>query len=433
MPQGQTQIPAGNALAVKEYSVALFASTMRNAWISKNMTGPAPQQADAERKLKHQTNAGMPVVRVTDLSKSAGDTVSVDCVDIVAGKPIMGDRNAEGRGESLTFSSMDVSINLLTKVVDTGGKMTQQRTKHNLRRIGLANVAGWMSRMETQRCLIHMAGARGTQVGNSWSIPLSTDPDYAEIMVNSVKAPTYNRHYCADDSATGDITQGGAQLASMASADVLKLSVIDTLRTIIDDMEFRMQPVMIPDDPAAQDEPLYVLLCPPRAYSHLLQDATANNNIRAFQAAAWTRANYGSKHPLFRGEVGIWNGILVKKIDWAIRAPLDGATTLPHITSANRYTATETNVTLASVAGYAVERSLLLGAQALAWVYGKGQGGDYYTNWLERYYNFNRNLEVAAETMGGQAKLRFNVPDASGVNEPTDHGVLVLDSAVYTG
>lgn len=431
-----TQIPSGHAMANKEYSVALFASSVRNAWIAKNLTGPAPKQADAERKLKNQTAPGMPVVRITDLSKGAGDTVSVDCVDIVGGKPLMGDRNAEGKGSPLTFSSMDIKIDNTTKVVDAGGKMTQQRAKPVLRGVAMANLAGYMQRLETQTCLVHMAGGRGTNDGLSWAVPLSTDADFSEIVVNTVKAPTYNRHFVTDDSATGKITQGGAQLASMVAADVLKLECLDTMRKIIDDMEFKMQPVRIADDPARDDEPLYVLLCPPRAYSHLLTEATASNNVRAFQQNAWNRASHGSKHPLFRGEVGIWNGILVKKIEWSIRHALDGATDTKmgsHVTAANRYTATETSNTYPTVANTSVERCLLLGAQALGHAYGRGQGSDYYYSWLERWYNFERNLEVAAESMGGKAKLRFSIPDGLGNTEPTDHGVLVLDTAVYTG
>jgi hypothetical protein len=111
-------------LANKEFSVALFAQQLRSPSIANMLTGPAPQRAASSRKLQNQTSAGMPVVRVTNLSKTFGDTVSVDCVDIIGGKPIPGDQNAEGRGSALSFSSMDVKINLLTKVVDAGGKMT---------------------------------------------------------------------------------------------------------------------------------------------------------------------------------------------------------------------------------------------------------------------------------------------------------------------
>ena len=426
----QTSVPAGDALAVKQFSVALFAQTLRNPSLMKNLTGPAPKMAEAQRKLKNQTSPNMPVVRVTDLSKSAGDKVSVDAIDIIGGKPLMGDQNAEGKGEKLTFSSMDVSIDLTTKVVDAGGRMSQQRTKHNLRQLALANLGGYMPRLESQTCLVHMAGARGLQDGYSWAVPLDTDADFADIMVNTVQVPTYNRHFVVDHTGSQTaLVQGGAQIANVVAASTLKLEHIDDLRTFIDDLEFRPQPIKIADDPAAEDEPMYCILVSPRTYSALVTN-TSNQVLRTFQQNAWQRASYGSKHPMFKGEVGMWNGILVKKIDYSIRWPANGTNTVTYNTSTDTAGEESGTATIPSLTGYSLERSLLLGAQALANVYGRNQSSDYYYGWNEHWYNFNRNLEIAAETMHGKAKLRFTPPDSTGALISTDHGVIAVDSVV---
>lgn len=422
----QTSVPQGSALAVKEFSVALFTQTMRNPSIMRNMTGPAPQIGEAQRKLKNQTSPSMPIVRVTDLSKTAGDTVSVDCVDIIGGKPTMGDRNAEGKGEKLTTSSMDIRIDVSTKVVDSGGKMSQQRTKHALRQLALANLGGYMPRLESQSCLVHMAGARGQQNDYSWAIPLDTDADYTEIMVNTVKAPTYNRHYAVNNATPTELLQGGQQITSLTSSCTMKLEHIDFMRRIIDDLTFRPQPIKIEDDPAAEDEPLYVWLVSPRVYQDLVAN-TSGLTLRTFQQNAWNRASWGSKHPLFKGEVGIWNNILVKKVDYSIRWSADGASTTKYNTSTDTTGAESGTATMPTIAGYCVERTMLLGAQALGNVYGRNQTTDYYYGWLEHWYNFDRNLEIAAEMMGGKAKLRFNPPDANGTPTATDHGVFVID------
>ena len=90
----QTQVPAGSPLARKIFGAALFAQTIRAPGFSRNITGTAPKQSDAEAKMKGQTSPDMPIVRVTDLSKTAGDTVSVDMFNTVRGKPIIGDENA---------------------------------------------------------------------------------------------------------------------------------------------------------------------------------------------------------------------------------------------------------------------------------------------------------------------------------------------------
>lgn len=430
----QTSVPVGSTLARKLFGVALFATTQRANGLMKNLTGPAPKQPDAEKKLKQQSAPDMPVVRVTDLAKTQGDQVSMDLFNVISGKPLVGDINAEGKGEKLSWSSMNAFINLLTKVVDAGGKMSQQRTVYQLRGLAMANLVGYFPRLEDQQTLVMLAGSRGDQTGLDWVVPqqfttgasTAADVDFASILVNTVQAPTYNRHYVVN--AAG-FTQGGQQLGSIASTDKLKLSHLDILREIIDDSEVQLQPVKIADDPAANDEPMWLLLLPPRAYSTLLQDATANNNIRAFQQYAWTRASYGSKHPLFRGEVGMWNGIFVKKITRSIRFLSQSFTNI--ITQANRYAATETAQQVANIgASAAVERGLLLGAQAMANVYGRNQGSDFYASYNERLYNFERNYEAMGEVMNGKAKVRFSIPDGAGNVEPTDMGVLVVDSCV---
>ena len=132
-----TQVNTADAITVKKFSAALFQYCIKTPNEMKNLTGAAPQQSEAERKIKGQTSAGMPIVRVTDLASSAGDKVSIDLFNIIGGKPIMGDRNAEGRGQKLSSSSFNMLIDLATFNVDAGGKMSRQRTRHDLRRIAL--------------------------------------------------------------------------------------------------------------------------------------------------------------------------------------------------------------------------------------------------------------------------------------------------------
>lgn len=430
----QTNVPVGSALARKLFGTALFARVIASPGFSKNLTGDAPKQADAEAKLKGQTTPDMPVVRVTDLSKTQGDAVTVDLFDSITGKPLIGDRNAEGMGEKLSSSTQEIRIDLLTKVVDAGGKMSQQRTVHNLRGIAMAQLAGWFPRFKDQAAIIHLAGARGSHAGKDWVLPLASDADFADIMINTVKAPTYNRHLVVDSASAGNLIQGGQQLASIDSTDIWSLDHVDALSTMLDDMEFPMQPVRISDDPAANDEPIKgILYLSPRQWNQLKTNASgATNNWRTMLQNAWARKSYGSKHPLFSGEPGLWNGILIRQMPrWTCRFLPSESTNI--ITAANRYTATESAQTVngSLTSGYGVERAIFLGAQALADVYGKNASSGYYFSWQERKYNFERNLEVAGDMMGGMSKLRFNLTNnTTGLSEPTDNGVLVIDSAV---
>lgn len=423
----QTNVPAGSPLARKSYSAALFARVIQAPTLLKSLTGPAPKQSQAEAKLKGQTNPDMPVVRVTDLTKTAGDTVSVDCFDTINGKPLMGDSDAEGRGEKLSESSMDIRIDLSTKVVDAGGKMSQKRTLHNLRGLAMAQLAGYFPRLQTQTAWVHMAGARGSMVGRDWVVPTAADSDFADIMINTVKAPTYNRHYVIDGAS---LVQGGAQLGSIDTSDIWTLAHIDEISLLLDDMDIPMQNIKIADDPAANDDPIKgVLYLTPRQWNQI-KTATSAGNWRTFLQNAWNRKSYGSKHPLFSGEPGLWNGVLIR-VQPRFTVRFAGGESTQIVAAADRYTAAESAQAVAGIAGtHAVERAVLLGAQALGYVFGKNQSSEYYFNWMERRYNFERALEVAGDCMGGMSKLRFDYNDGQGNQEPTDIGAMVFDSAV---
>ncbi len=419
----ETNVASGSPIAVKHYSAALFANTLKGTSAVENLVGPVEPSAAMEM-VAGQTQPGMPIVRIDNLAKDAGDVVSLDLVDTVSGEPLMGDVNREGKGDTLSFSSMEIRIDLASKVIDAGGSMSQQRTKHNLREIALAQLSGYFPRLDTQESLVHLAGARGSQSGSDWTIPLQSAPNFASIMVNPVKAPTYNRHFVVNGA---NLAQGGQQLGSILSSDALKLVHLDALRKRLDDMDQPLQSVKLAGDRAAQTSRMWVFLATPNQYSVLLTEGS----LRAFQQNAVNRSAYfDTRHPLLAGEVGMWNGILVIKNERAIRFMPGESTRI--VTAGNAATATETDqiVNPALTPGYAVERGLLLGAQALGVAYGKTRVSGMQFGWREHWYNFESNLEVMGERVSGKAKVRLLVSDGTGAKVPTDFGVIAVDSAV---
>jgi N4-gp56 family major capsid protein len=416
----ETNIASGSSLAVKHYSAALFANTLRSSNAIDNLIGPV--DAAALAKIGGQSPAGMPIVRIDNLLKASGDVISLDLVDTVNGEPLMGDVNREGRGSPLSFSSMEIKIDLSSKVIDAGGSMSQQRTKHPLREIALAQLSGYFPRLNAQTALVHLAGARGQQNGADWLIPLQTASNFSSIMVNTVKAPTYNRHFVVN--GTG-LTQGGAQLASVATTDDLTLAHLDRLRLLIDELDYPLQSVKLAGDRAADTSKMWVFLATPKQYSGLLTEGS----LRAFQQNAVNRAAYMDyRHPLFAGEVGMWNGILVIKNERAVR--FAASTTTKHY--ANATTTSETDVTVAAGLSttHVVERGLLLGAQALGIAHGKTKNSGMQYGWAEHWYNFESNLEVMGEKVCGYSKVQFNADDGAGSRIPTDFGVIAVDSVV---
>lgn len=410
-------------IQAKVNGAALFAQVQKASGTMRSLVGAKPTEMDVEGKLgKQQSSPGMPIVEINDLTKTSGGSVSIDCIDISTQKPIMGDKQAEGKGVPLSFTNMDVSLNQWTFPVSAGGRMAQQRVIHDLRKMARATAVGLASRYYEQRTLVHLAGARGSVNTQDWIVPLASDADFNEIMTNPVRAPTFNRHYVVSGN---NIVQGGQQLGAIASTDTLKLTHLDQIRNVIDNLDLSIQTVKIADDPAAGDDPMWCMLVPSNVYSSLLQEGS----LRAFQQNAVNRAAYGSKHPLFRGEVGMWNGILVKKIQRTIRFAASESVQI--VTSANASTATETaQVVNAGIgAGFSVERCVLVGAQALANAYGKDSKSSTHYSWAEKYQNFERDPEFAVFGIEGSAKVRFSVPDGAGGRVVTDHGAMVLDVA----
>lgn len=424
----QTNVASGSNLALTQYSVALTAQYITAPNDVNMLTGPAPKQKDAEALLKQQTSQTMPFVRVTELANNKGDKITMDAFNVVGGMPIMGDRNAEGQGKKLSSSSMDLKIDLATFNVDSGGKMSRQRTRHELRKIAMAHLDGYWPRVVFQRSLIHLAGARGSQTGQRWDIGLATHPDFDETLINPVLAPTYNRHLVVDG---GSVKRGGLQLASIDTTDVWKLSVLDDIANMLDAQETKLQPIRVDGDKMADTSQIRaVLWLSPNSYNSLLTDMTTGNNLRNFQSLALERAKMAGNHPIFLGEVGIWRGILVRKIDYSIL--FNPSDSFKYVAVADRLkvTGNESTATVPALgAGYQIERGILMGAQALARAEGASNSG-VQAAVIENPYNAGRNFEYLSEFMGGEAKLRFKFTNEDGDAEPTDNGVYVIDAVV---
>lgn len=407
-------IPIGSPLAAKVFGAAVFAGVQTAPGFMNLLSGAAPQIGDAAAKLKGQTAPGYPIVKVTDLKQSAGDKVTVDLFNIFTGKPTMGDRRIEGRGMNATTSTQEVSVNRSRGMADTGGKMAQKRTKHNLRTVIQAGLTGWAQRLEDQRCLVALAGARGTQLTNDWVIPQAADPEFQEIMVNPVQAPTYNRRFIAQyTGASSPVTT----ISGITTSGVLSLSEIDAIGSILKESSVPLQPITIKEDPYAWNLPLWVMFVTERQWAILKKISKASWTAALTNA---TKRFDGQRHPLFMGDSIMWNGILVKPLNrYAIRFNAGDT-----INENNATNTTETAVAVPSTGtGWAVDRAIIVGAQALIKAYGNEESSDYHYGWNEELVDHKSAVEVSLSMMEGTAKTRFNIN-----NVLTDHGVAVVDS-----
>lgn len=419
----ETSIPYGSPLAVKIQSAGLFAASMQRPTTINRLTGTMPTQANAEANLRFQSKNEMPIVRCMDLTKKAGDEVTFDLINPMGGKPIMGEKYAEGQGKRMDMSQDSLRINQSRYPISAGGRMTQQRTPHQLRTLARAQGENYMLRLSDQLSLVHMAGARGFANDIEWSVPLASDADFSDICVNTIKAPTKNRHYMSTGTGIEGI-KAGSNAITLATTDVMNIDVVDSIRTLLDSMPLPPPPVRFKDDQMAQDAPMRVLLVSSEQYTSLVQ----STNFRTFQSNAMARAQMAKNNPLFMGEAGLWNGILIVKMPKPIR--FFAGDPINWCASATSETETTTDLVPSGFSTtHAVDRAILLGGQALAEAYGQARqtGNPYF--WSEKELDHGDKLEVLVGMIHGVSKIRFLI-DHGTQKEYTDFGAMAIDTAV---
>lgn len=401
-----TTIKSGSPLTQQAFSVALFSRATRGNNFAGLMTDNAPSAMDAKKTdPTQQTPQGAPIVRVTDLSKTAGDKCSMDVFNPPRKKPTMGDQTLSGRGENLTFNTFDAIINQGRKMLNTGGKMTQKRTKIDLLRLSVSLLTPYYRQLSDEITTIHLAGSRGTDV-NDWILPLDSDEDFADIMVNPIAPPTFDRHFYGNDATSLD---------TLDSTDKLTLADIDRLRLLMQESANPLQPVKYTVDSLSDENPFYVLCVSPRQWYDLQQSAGAQT-LAALRANAMQRAGK-MDHPLFTGESYMFNNILIKRM----AKPITFAANVGVSVSTNVAAATTTTV----IPTVKVDRAILLGAQALADIYGDAgdNSGAFAINTEDT--DHKNAKEVSIRWMNGKKKIRFK--DSRGYL--SDFGCAVLDTA----
>lgn len=404
-----TQVPIGSPLARKAYSVGLFSRVQHSPGFMNLLSGEMPKQGSFASKAKGQTSPDYPIVKAGDLTKGAGDTVSIDLFNILQGKPTMGDKRIAGRMMNLSYSSMDVRIDQTRGGADSGGRMTQKRTVHNLRSIASNGLQAWMQRLEDQTTLVHLAGARGSQDTTDWVVPNAIDPEFSEILVNPIKAPTKNRYFAANDAT---------DVSDMGTNDALTFQDIERINAQMRESVVPLQSIRIKGDERAWNDPLWAMFVTERQWLYL-KSRTSQTQWRQAVQNALERKTAGVKHPLFDNyETLMWDGMLIKRMNrYAIRFNT-GETVVTDSGGTDGKTYTETNKTVA----VPTDRAIIVGAQALAKAYGKSNS-DYFYDWSEEEVDHGNSVEIVGAAMGGTAKIRFKI---DGVD--TDHGVAVVDS-----
>lgn len=431
----KTHLAAGDPNAMKVLAAGLFAQSMQRNSTLGRLSGPMPKgEAAAADVVRKQTSTDLPIVKTVDLSRGKGDEVEFQFLQPVGAYPIMGSRMAEGKGTGLSYDTARVRVNQARFPVDLGDTMTGLRSAVDYRKLGKPVAQSLMDSYLDQSLLVHMAGARGYQSNIEWRVPTADHADFAEMAVNAVKAPTRNRHFVAQGGTGSSLSDGiapfttvavaGSDMTSFLSSDTLNMDVVDSIRTLIESITLPPPAIKIPGDVVAEDSPLRVLLVSPAQYHQFAQD----NNFRQFQANALARANKAKNHPLFLGECGLWNGILIMKMPKPIR--FYAGDEIRYCADYNTENESVTKVPAAFSTTHAVDRAILLGGQAIAQAFAASGHGGMPFFWKEKDFDHGDKMELLIGAIQGISKVRWNVDQGDGTRHFTDHGVCVIDTAV---
>jgi len=399
---------AGNAaLSKRIQEVALFTAANRNRSFVNMLTEQAPKEAVGDKNTNVQTSPHAPIVRISDLTKTSGESVDMQIVHKLSKLPTMGDKKLEGRGESLEFSEFDLKINQGRHMVDAGGKMAQQRTSHTIDKTGRVMLSPYFNDLQDQCATVHLAGARGDFMADDIILPLASHDEFAEIMINEITPPTYDRHFFGGDATSFE---------SLDSADLFTLEVVKHLKISIEEMSNPLQPIKFKADELAGDEPFYLLNITPRQWFDWEQ-SSSYKDWQSLISGALTRGRT-FKHPVFAGECAMYGNILVRKYKGMPIRFYSGSTV---DVCDNDKAATVAQKT----AGTTIDRAMLLGGQALANAWGKTDSGTQF-KFTTKKVDHDNSKEISIAWMNGLKKIRF--ADKSG--RVNDHGVIILDTAV---
>ena len=395
------------AQSAKIFGAALLSFTRRKNTFVNMMTGAAPKSISKDgNNGKNQTEKGAPIIRIEDLASNAGTSAEMDLFHNFNGLPTMGDRKIAGRGEDLSKTIFEVEIDQGRKLADSGGKMAQKRTNPELLAVAKDLLSIYYNDLSDEIAMFHLAGARGSFTGDDMIVPFDTHEEFAEIMVNPVTPPTFDRHLYGGNATSID---------TIDAADILTLEKIDDIALILEEQENPIRHITFEADQMANESPFYLLFVTPRQWRDLYASATTKK-LQELQAAA-SRRGQGFNHPVFKGDVIQWRNILIRQYRKPVRFYSGDS-----VTVSNNDNAATTQVL---TAGVDIDRAILLGGQALALAFGNVGSGTHF-NMTTKKVDHDNARETVIVWMNGLKKVR--VEQKSG--RINDFGCMVIDTAV---
>jgi len=245
-----TSFATGANLTAKVWSSQVFVEGLKNTFFQKFMS-----------------ESGDSIIHVKkDLTKQAGDSITVPLVMQLSGDGVAGDSTLEGSEEALTFYDCSVPVNQQRFGVLLAGAMTEMRVAFDLRKQAKDRLRHLFTNYFAYNSLANL-----TTAAPATEIPFA--PTSAGTAITTITSIT-----AGDNKLTCSLISKARRTAMLHAPKVMPVRV--------------------------EGKDYFVLLVHPYAAKDLKTDTT------------WLNANYyaaerGSSNPLFTGMLGIYDGVVL--------------------------------------------------------------------------------------------------------------------------
>ena len=321
------------------------------------------------------------IQRITELTKTEkGEKVLMHLVADLVEDGVIGDNEREGNEEAMQSYSQEITIDLLTHSVRNKGKLAEQKTVINFRKMGKDRLAFWLANRCDQLAFLTMAGISYAFKNNGAPRVGSPFPNLA--FAADVSAPTSKRALMFD----------GTSLAASVTGNITT-SFVPKYTMIVDLIAYAKEHYIKPLKSGGKD--YYVLFVHPQTLAALKKDPDYQRAVVAVATKA------GLDSPWFTGATVTVDGAVIHEHNLVYNTK--GAASGSKWGAAGAVNGT---------------RTMLCGAQAL------GMADLGAPEWTEKLFQYDSQQGINIDKMLGLLKPKFySIYDGS----TEDFGIVTCD------
>lgn len=373
----QTIVGLNDPKAVKKFSAFLAVDVGRKSYFNKKFMG---------KGIEAQT----PIQMLTSLESDSGEQISYDLVMQLRMQPVEGDNTLEGKEEDLKFYTDQVYIDQARGGVNTGGRMTRKRTIHDLRKVARARQSEWWARIFDELFFLYLSGGfRDSGSG-------AADFDNADYTYPSGYAGFANNPFVAPDAVHRAYGGDATSFGTLDANDKLSLSDLDKLVAKASTLGGGTAGIPALEPLSIDGEEHYVLVMHPWQEYDVRTNSSTGQWLDIQKAAAGAE---GRNNPIFKGALGMYNGVVMHKHRSVLRRTDGGA------------------------GAVSVARALFMGRQAGVCAFGSPGTGLRF-DWAEESRDNGNQAVITTSSIFGVKKTAFTIEGTS-----RDFGLVALDTA----